>query len=231
VPNAAGPTFLRDFDHERTRDGLIIVSSTSSREEEKNYAAQMSAAAATHYSIDAEALVRLVNECCGDGEWTDRVAYLTSGNLGKQRGMPGEMLLQQQVFPPVSSLFLCFGSDHDLFKWEQYVRSGFNCRWTRGDNNNTVTEIKDDNEFSCKPDPTLGATGRGLVLWTMELKADLVSMAQIDVFKCVVLTSITAVALVTRGAAAQVAVPYGKCWSGCRSVCYHHEVRHGSSAG
>jgi hypothetical protein len=217
--------FLRDFDLENTRDSLIIIISSSSREHERGNAAQTgtavgkaggatATAAATHCSINAAALVRLVSECGGDGEWADRVAYLANGKLGKLRGRLGEMLLQQQVFPPVSGLFLCFGSydDHDLYRGDQNVWSGFNCRWTRVDDKGRIAEIKEDSEFFCTTDSALCSTKRGpssVVLGTMELKEWQTSTVdEGGMFKCVVLTSLTAIALVTRGAAAQVAAPF-----------------------
>jgi hypothetical protein len=145
-----------------------------------------------------EALVSLVSECGGDGEWADRVAYLANGKLGKLQERPGEVLLQRQVFSHVFGLFLCFGSDNDLYRADQNVLSGFNCRRTRVDDKGRLLEIKQDNEFSCKQAFALRATARQRVLETMDLQANLLSIDQNHMFKCVVLTCITAVSLVVQ---------------------------------
>jgi hypothetical protein len=121
-------------------------------------------------------------------------------------------MLQQHVFPPLSGTFLCFAgldaNGQGVYKADQSVWSGFNCRWTRVDEKGRISEIKEDSEFSCKPGAALCAAARGLVLGTMALKANRVCIDQNGMFNCVVLTSITAVTLVSRGAAEQVAVPF-----------------------
>jgi hypothetical protein len=122
------------------------------------------------------------------------------------------MMLQQHVFPPLSGMFLCFAgldaNGQGVYRADQSVWFGFNCRWTRVDEKGRISEIKEDSEFSCKPGAALCAAARGLVLGTMALKANRVCIDQNGMFNCVVLTSITAVTLVSRGAAEQVAVPF-----------------------
>jgi hypothetical protein len=122
------------------------------------------------------------------------------------------MMLQQHVFPPLSFMFLCFdgldANGQGVYRADQSVWSGFNCRWTRVDDKGRISEIMEDSKFSCEPGTALCTAPCGLVLGTMVLRANRVCIDQNDMFNCVIMTSITTVTLVTRGAATQVAVPF-----------------------
>jgi hypothetical protein len=187
--------FLREWGLERTVESLVARTRVRRR-------------ITGTKGINEEMLVNLVGDVGGNQAWAKRVARIANLDLPDVDSAQGEVFFQQHVFPPVSGLLHAF--DPTLYKADQKVWSGYNCRWTSFDKRTSSAKTVEDGEFFCRPDAALCASARGpsLVLGVMELKGSQNSPDQDDLFNCAVLTCITAVALVQSGVADRVAVPF-----------------------
>jgi Protein kinase domain len=168
----------------------------------------------TDVEIDENALIKRVRDYPGSRRWARYVARLT--NLDRPEvvnvgGQP-EMLFQQLVFPPVVGLLYCFNTR--TYKADDVASSGFCCTAITPRRKNLSSpppSPRRDVPFTCKPDAAALATPKYLALATMEVKnASAGTFDADDLFNCVLLTSITAMAVVERCSAAVdfVMVPF-----------------------
>jgi hypothetical protein len=131
--------------------------------------------------------------------------------------------LHQYAFgPAVSQLFYCFDPFRSTSGGTQQVSTLVRCSKlvTLGDEEDEDKEdgtvlTHRDTPFTCRPDGALLANGRGLVLAMMELQPPFVvveaeerQVSQDGMFRCALLTSVTAAAMVTRNVAPRVFVPF-----------------------
>jgi Protein kinase domain len=159
--------------------------------------------------FNAERLVELVGGL--DGSYKDGADFVAaSANLDRPRVQfhlgQTELFLQLYVFQCVNALFFCFNPVSSVAG--SNVSSGFGCsRLVTTEADRGVEKV--DAPFTCAPDGAVAANQKSFVLAAMELNNDSTGWLNgDDMFNCVLLTSMAAVALVERGVADKVLVPF-----------------------
>jgi hypothetical protein len=174
--------------------------------------------------LDIGAFQRIIRDAGGDEGSAAYVAAVI--NLHRppmadvRRHNRGALLHQYAFGPAVSQLFYCFDPFRSTSGGTRQVSTLVRCSKLV-----TLGEEDDDDEedtvlthrdapFTCRPDGALLANGRGFVLATMELQPPPVveeeegQVSQDGMFRCVLLTSVTAAAMITRNVAPRVYVPF-----------------------
>jgi hypothetical protein len=164
--------------------------------------------------IDPDALMEHAKEVDGSSNWARYVAELTNLDRPKVEDASGqrEMLFQQLVFSPISGLLYCFNTSNYV-AGDGLVSSGFLfSKFTppKKRQSDPTPRSLPNYPFTCKPDAAVLATAKKFVLATVEMKksASVGEFDSDDFFNCVLLTAATAVALVRRGVAGTVLVPF-----------------------
>jgi hypothetical protein len=158
--------------------------------------------------IDADALRRLIKDVGGDESSVEYVAGITNLNRPALLDLRSqtEMTVQQNVFLPVSYLLYCFNPYQ--FTAGGWVSSGFSCSTLITEEEHGPVTYR-NLPFTCMPDGALQATLKEFALATMELTSHSTGKTNSDdMFNCVLLTSMTAVALVKNGVTDKVYVPF-----------------------
>jgi Protein kinase domain len=158
--------------------------------------------------LNLEILEKMIEGSGGDWDYARYVADVTHLTRPKATKR-SEMYFQQHVYPPVSGILGCFRSAYHAAN--QLASSGFFCRsFTPSAKEKSEGQVRTGAApFKCMPDAACLACEQKFVLGTMELKSDFVSdMDNDDLFNCVLLTSITAVAMVGASVTQTVFVPF-----------------------
>jgi Protein kinase domain len=167
--------------------------------------------------INKGELAKLVKDVNGSKKWAKYVARLTNLKRPEVENVAGQpqMLFQQLVFSPIAGLFYCF--NQRTYKADDVVSSGFRCSALTLQRTRSVSAVPREEAsarpangaFACRPDAATLATPKCFVLATMELtNAAAGTVDYDDMFKCVLMTAITAVAVVREGVADRVSVPF-----------------------
>jgi tRNA A-37 threonylcarbamoyl transferase component Bud32 len=157
--------------------------------------------------LSLDILQKMIEDTGGDWDHARYVADVTHLNRPKVTKR-SEMYFQQHVYPPVSGILGCFRSSYHVAN--QLASSGFFCKsFTPNPSDKSEGQKLTGAPFTCMPDAACLACEQKFVLGTMELKSDLVrEMDNDDLFNCVLLTSITAVAMVDKNVTDRVFVPF-----------------------
>lgn len=157
--------------------------------------------------LNLEILEEMMEGTGGDWGYAQYVADVTHLNRPKVTKR-SEMYFQQHVYPPVSGILGCFKPAYHVAN--QLASSGFGCKtFTPSTKDNREGQIRTGAPFTCMPDAACLACEQKFVLGAMELKSDFVrDMDNDDLFNCVLLTSITAVAMVAAKVTNTVFVPF-----------------------
>jgi Protein kinase domain len=165
-------------------------------------------------------LAKLVKDAKGSKKWARYVARLTNVKRPEVENVAGQpqMLFQQLVFSPIAGLFYCFNKR--TYKAGDVVSSGFRCSALTLQRARSASAVPREEAsasrptngafaFECEPDAATLATPKHFVLATMELtNAAAGTINDDDMFKCVLMTAITAVAMVRQGVSDRVSVPF-----------------------
>jgi Protein kinase domain len=144
--------------------------------------------------IMADALSNLVVRSGGSRAWANRVAHLAAERPELHAVTQSEMLLQQQVFAPVSALLYSF-------RWKSYSADTMVY---------SVHQVLRDGAMSyldVKPDAAIKASNDCYVLCTVEVKAS-PRFNLDDMAKCVLLTSMSALVFRQMGVSGPIKIPF-----------------------
>jgi Protein kinase domain len=147
--------------------------------------------------IKESELVRLVKNLGGDEMCARHVSLISNAKRPKLRTpkLSPEMAYQQLIFPPITCLFYSF--DPDLYAADSMACTGF---FTYKDQEGSPVRL-----MAIKPDAAVKISKKHLVLAMLELKKK--GPHKGDMQKCVLMSSISALALLREGGLSNVTIP------------------------